>query len=243
MTKTTNPPIVFIHGFRGSPAGLTDIAKLFQKHKTYSPSIPPFGNAAPLDEYSVESYVKFIRDFIIKNHIKKPVLVGHSMGSIIAAAVASSYPELINDKIVFLAPISQKPNKSIASLQPLSVILPRKAVDKITTDYLFVPKKEHILYKKTLAITHECSKTEAPKRDILRAAKFSTKYSIGDFKLTQKILFLSGEKDKLIKKSKTVEIARRYKDSKIIFLENTGHLLNYEAPEKVADIIQDFLNE
>ena len=165
------------------------------------------------------------------------------MGSIIAAATASLYPDLVNEKIVFLAPISEKPPKSIASLQPLSVILPRKAVDKITTDYLFVPRKERAVYKKTIKTTHACSKTSAAKKDVLKAAKFSAKHSIAEFELNKKILFLSGEKDRLIKKSKTINLARKYPDAKVIFLEKTGHLLNYEAPEKVAKIIKDFLSE
>ena len=238
-----NPPILFIHGFRGSPAGLTEITDYFPGYKTYTPSITPFGNSDPLTSYSIKSYANFIKKYIEEKKIEKPILIGHSMGSIIAAATASLYPDLVNEKIVFLAPISEKPPKSIASLQPLSVILPRKAVDKITTDYLFVPRKERAVYKKTIKTTHACSKTSAAKKDVLKAAKFSAKHSIAEFELNKKILFLSGEKDRLIKKSKTINLARKYPDAKVIFLEKTGHLLNYEAPEKVAKIIKDFLSE
>lgn len=241
--KNIKPPIIFIHGFRGSSIGLKEIVSYLPNFKSYTPDIPPFGNSEPLDDYSVETYTNFLQNYIKKNNLKNPVLIGHSMGSIIAAAMANKYPELINKKIVLLAPMSQKPIKPIASLQPLSVILPRRVVDKITTDYLFAPRKDFATYKKALKITHECSKNYTSKKDVLRAAKFSTKYSIKDFDLTQKILFLSGAKDKLVKKSKTIEIAKKYPDAKVIFLEKTGHLLNYEAPEKVAKIIEDFLNE
>ncbi len=241
--KSANSPIIFVHGFRGSPAGLAEISNYFPNFKTYTPDIPPFGKTKSLDNYSLKTYADYLKKYIEKNNLKKPVLVGHSMGSIIVAAMAHFYPNMINDKIVLLAPISKKPPKVIASLQPLSVILPRKAVDKITTDYLFVPRKEKNTYKKTIKTTHECSKTNASKRDVLKAAKFSTKHSIAEFDLNKKILFLSGEKDRLIKKSKTIEVARKYPDAKIVFLENTGHLLNYEAPEKVAKIIKDFLSE
>ncbi len=238
-----NPPIIFIHGFRGSPAGLAEITDYLKDYKSYSPSVPPFGNSKPLGEYSIKTYVSALKKYIENNRIKNPILIGHSMGSIIVAAMAHYHPELINEKIVLLAPISKKPPKAIASLQSLSVILPRRVVDKITTDYLFIPRKEKTVYKKTIKTTHECSKTNAPKKDVLKAAKFSTKHSIAEFDLDKKILFLSGEKDRLIKKSKTVEVARKYPDAKIVFLENTGHLLNYEAPEKVASIIKDFLSE
>lgn len=241
--KKANPPIIFIHGFRGSPAGLAEITDFFKGFKTYSPSVPPFGNSVSLDNYSVKTYTTALKKYIEKNNIKKPVLIGHSMGSIIVAAMAHHYPELLDERVVLLAPISKRPPKAIASLQSLSVILPRKVVDKITTDYLFVPKKERSTYKKALKITHECSKTTATKKEVLKAAKFSTKHSVAEFELDKKILFLSGEKDKLIKKAKTIEVARRYPDAKVVFLENTGHLLNYEAPEKVANIIKDFLSE
>ncbi len=237
------PPIIFVHGFRGSHAGLAEITTYLPEFKTYVPDIPPFGNSKPLDEYSVESYTNFLKNYIKNNGIKNPILIGHSMGSIIVAAMASKYPELINEKVVLLAPISQKPDKFFSKIQPLSVILPTKVVDRITTDFLYVPQKDRKIYKKTLKTTHECSKNYTSKKDVLKSAKFSTKHSIDDFKIDKKILFLSGSKDRLIKKQKTVAAARKYPNAKLVFLEKTGHLLNYEAPEKVASIIKDFLSE
>ena len=244
MASPNKPPLIFIHGLRGSPLGLAGIAKHFSKdYQVFSPSIPPFGGAKPLKKYTVESYTNFIKDFIKEHQLKHPILIGHSMGSIIAAATAHRFPKLINQKLVLMAPISVKPAKFFARLEPLGCILPRKLADHISTAYLFIPKASPKLYRKIINITHQCSDYPIKKSDLRKAIRFSTQNSISDFKLSQDTLFLAGEKDRMMKKSKTETLAKSLPHAKTVFIPNTGHLLNYENPKAVVRAIRDFLAE
>ena len=132
--------LLFIHGFRGNHLGLEEIAKNFSSKKDYDiliPDIPPAGKN-DLPEYSARHYARFIANYIKKNKLKKPILIGHSMGTIVAAAVAERYPDLINKKIIFLSPISTKPNNFLAILTPLTAILPNKIIGFISSKYTHV---------------------------------------------------------------------------------------------------------
>lgn len=239
----SKPPIILVHGFRGSPLGLEEIAKFLHTagYDVYAPAVPPFAGSKPLASYTTKGYANFLKDYIKEHNLKSPILIGHSMGSIIVAATADLYPNICNKKLILLSPISTKPAKLFASLTPLSALLPRRIVDYITTRYLFVPKN-HKLFRRTLKITHECSNDQPPKkRDVMKSANFSAHHSIAEFDLNhKKVLLLAGAKDRLIPQKSTLSLAQK-KSAQTKFIKNTGHLHNYEDPRATAEAILDFL--
>ncbi|MBQ6393950.1 alpha/beta hydrolase [Candidatus Saccharibacteria bacterium] len=237
------PQLLLIHGFRGSHEGLIDIAVwlLDSGYECYYPDIPPVGkNKTPRTDYPPDSYAQFIADYIKDNDLDHPVLIGHSMGSIIAAATAEKYPDIINEKLILLAPISNKPPRAIASLQPLVTVLPNKLVGYLTTKFLIIPKDKKLL-RETLDLTYKCSEYYTSKPDVRASAKFSADYSIADFNFDKDTLLLVGEKDRLIAKKVTENLAKN-RNFHVKFMKNTGHLLNYENPKGVAEEIEKFLS-
>lgn len=232
--------VVLIHGFRGNHLGLKDVAK-FLRRKGFSvcaPDLPPAGRY-PLDKYDAEHYARWVANYIIEKKLDRPILIGHSMGSIIASATAEKYPELIGEKIVFLAPISVKPPKFLAPITPLSVVLPNGLISRITTKYLIV-KKEKNFYRETVELTKRCASKYVSRRDVMKAAIFSESNSIADFQFKKDALFIAGENDRLCSREATQKLAKKL-GGEAVFLDGTGHLLNYESPELVADKISDFL--
>lgn len=237
--KGTKPPLIFIHGLRGSSLGLAEIASHFPDYKVFSPDLPPFGKSRPLNSYTADTYAKFIADFITAHQLDRPILIGHSMGSIITAATATKYPHLINQKLIFLSPISTKPSKFFATLQPLSVILPSHLVDYISTRFLFIPRDKK-LFKDALQLTHQCAKTYLPRRHIYKSVNFSAKNCISDFAFKNESILIAGEHDRLIPQHKTSSLAKK-RGFKTIFIPDSGHLINYEVPAEVATAIRDFI--
>lgn len=242
----TKPPLILVHGFRGSPIGLKSIADLLTKsgYEVHVPAIPPFAGSKLPDSrtsYSAEAYAEYLANYIKAHHLKKPILIGHSMGSIIVAATAEKYPDLINEKLILMSPISVKPAKFFAALTPLSALLPNRLVDYITTRFLFVPK-DHQLFKQTMQLTHACSYDQPPtKSAVFSAAKFSARHSIDDFAFQKDTLLLAGEHDKLIPLSKTENLKSKLK-CQLKIIPDSGHLHNYESPEATAAAIIDFIS-
>lgn len=236
------PAIILVHGFRGSPIGLQAIGQFLKEsgYHVFTPPIPPFGGAEDLAEYTPKAYADYLVRFVRKQHLQKPILIGHSMGSIVVAATLYFYPNVFHNKAVLLSPISVRTAKPFRLIAPLSALTPKGVVDYITTRFLFVPHN-HSLFRETLKITHSCSNDQAPsKAKVMAAAKFSTKYAVGDFQPRKQILLLAGEKDRLIRKEQTQKLADELA-ADVIFLPNTGHLHNYEQPKETAQAIIDFL--
>ena len=237
------PTLLFIHGFRGNQLGLKEVASKFPRksYNVFLLDLPPT-NGNTLKEYSPRLYARFVANYIKENKLEKPILVGHSMGSIVTAAVAERYPELISDKIVFLSPISVRPNKLFSLASPFSATLPNKVVSRVSTQYLFVPKNDKALLKKTLETTNACGRAYHNRRALYASARFAANYSINDFTFEKQALFLSGEKERLVPREKTEKVAKKLNGT-TVYIKNTGHLLNYENPASVAKEIKKFIKD
>lgn len=237
-----NKTVVLVHGFRGAPAGLEAIAQYLRNtgYKVYIPAIPPFAGAPRLPEYTADAYSTYLAQYLAKQKLDHPVLVGHSMGSVIVAAFAKAYPGLIDSRIILLSPLATRPILPFRLISPLAAIVPRRLVDYITTRYLFVPKDRR-RFRQTMDITHRCSSDHPPRAtEIARATKFSVSHSVLDFITNQKVFLIAGENDRLVGR-KNLEHLSQQIPAKLELIPNSGHLHNYEEPEKTAQLILDFL--
>ncbi len=237
------PVLLFIHGFRGNHLGVEAVASYFKEkgYECYTPDVPPAYNTQKeklpeLTEHTADGYAKWVADYILEKKLDRPILIGHSMGSIICAATAEKYPELINDKIFFLSPICVTPPKFICNLAPLSVILPTNLLSYITTKYLIVPKDKET-FKEVIKVTKKCAERFTSKMDSGRAAKFSISYAISDFNFEKDAYFIAGESDKLNSQEQIKKVAKKF-GRKPVFLKNSGHLINYECPDVLAKEIE-----
>lgn len=243
LDSLKKPALVLVHGFRGSPIGLEEIAEILRTsygYQVHVPAIPPFGGAPALESYTPENYANYLADYINTQKLERPVLIGHSMGSIVVSAALTHYPKLFNTKSILMSPISSRAAGSFRLVAPLSAILPSHIVDYITTKHLTTTHDKTTL-KQILEITHRCGIDHSPRKfEVLKAAFFSTRYSITDFSPQQQILLLAGEHDHLIKKHHTLKAAEQLQ-AELKFLPHTGHIHNYEQPHETAEAIINFL--
>lgn len=244
MNKLPNSPIILVHGLRGAPLGLETIAG-FLRHKGYNvhiPAIPPFAGAPELDQYTGLSYANYLKEYILQNRLDHPVLIGHSMGSIVVAATAHYYPELIDERLILMSPIVKRPALLFRFISPLGALFPRKIVDYMTTRFLFIPHDKQ-RWQETMHLTHACSADSTPrKRAIFQSMCFSTKYCLGNFNHRPRTLLIAGENDRLVGKRNIEKFAtERHLDLK--FIPHSGHLHNYEEPHKTAELILEYLQD
>jgi pimeloyl-ACP methyl ester carboxylesterase len=87
--------IVFIPGFASSDAVWDETKARYEKDFTcYSVTMAGFAGVAPQPDPTFEKWVSSIAGYIKMNKIQKPVIIGHSMGGVMALALAAAYPDL-----------------------------------------------------------------------------------------------------------------------------------------------------
>ncbi|WP_397415694.1 alpha/beta fold hydrolase [Phenylobacterium sp.] len=89
----SGPPLVFLHGAGGVTADDPLLAELSATHTVYAPLIPGYGDSEECGEIrDMLDFTLHTWDVIAALGLKDPVLVGHSMGGMIAAEMAALQP-------------------------------------------------------------------------------------------------------------------------------------------------------
>lgn len=94
---TSGRPVILIPGLAGGPWVWKDtIADLEKNHVVYAVTLAGFnGTPAPSTEGNwMDRADASLADFIQKNHLQKPILVGHSLGGTLALRFAGRHPDL-----------------------------------------------------------------------------------------------------------------------------------------------------
>jgi pimeloyl-ACP methyl ester carboxylesterase len=98
-------PILFLHGITGSHRyWVRKAAPLAERYRLILPDLPGFGHSAKPDvHYTPEVFLEGLRGLLTRLGLERGPLsiVGHSLGSIIAAEYAARYPEGI-EKLVLM---------------------------------------------------------------------------------------------------------------------------------------------
>ena len=121
----TGPDLVYLHGAGGVTAEDPFLAALAAKHHVYAPLIPGYGDSdeAP----SIRDMLDFTLhtwDVIAALDLKDPILVGHSMGGMIAAEMAAVAPNDVS-RLALICPAGlwddDHPIADIFSLLPFEM--------------------------------------------------------------------------------------------------------------------------
>ncbi|MDX6180595.1 alpha/beta hydrolase [Flavobacterium sp. Fl-77] len=93
--------ILFIPGFASSADVWNEIKANFEKDFTcYALTMAGFAGVKPQPNVTFEHWETEIANYVKNNKIEKPILIGHSMGGVLALAIAADYPELIGKIVV-----------------------------------------------------------------------------------------------------------------------------------------------
>jgi pimeloyl-ACP methyl ester carboxylesterase len=100
----SGPPLVFLHGAGGVTAEDPFLAALAKSHHVYAPLVPGYGDSEECPEIrDMLDFTLHSWDVVEALGLKDPILVGHSMGGMIAAEMAAVQPNDVS-RLALIAP-------------------------------------------------------------------------------------------------------------------------------------------
>lgn len=251
--------IVMVHGFRGTHHGLQLIINRLPNFRIVIADLPGFGESTPMTDcpHDIEGYTKFLHELIRQTTNKKPVLLGHSFGSIITSHYAADYPVTIKKLILVNAiaePALKGPQKLATQIALfyywLGQKLPKKQGEKLlrhkaiimSASLLMTTTKDKAL-RQFIHQNHLKYFGTFQNRETLREAfETSTKHTASDKADVIKVptLLIAGELDKIAPLKGQHLLTQLIPDSQLIIFK-AGHLIHHEAPTEAASSIQNFL--
>lgn len=98
------PALVYLHGAGGITAEDRLLAELAKTHTVYAPMVPGYGDSEECGEIrDMLDFTLHTWDVVAALGLKDPVLVGHSMGGMIAAEMAAIQPNDVS-RLALIAP-------------------------------------------------------------------------------------------------------------------------------------------
>lgn len=254
----TGRPIVLLHGFGATRQTWLNIQETLSKqHELHLVDLKGFGESPhPNDnDYTIFSQANLVQELIHRTALKDITLVGHSFGGGIALLTAlkleAERPGVLRNLILF-DPIAYPQEfpwfikiLRIPILAEVSgALLPNKMqVSMVMKTAFSNPEKisEQILEAYANALNTPGGKMAlretARQLSIKDPEKYISKYA--DIKVPT--LLIWGADDKIVPLTVGKKLNKDIMNSKLIVIDNCGHVPQEECPDKVLPILDNFL--
>lgn len=102
--KPSQTPILAIHGWLDNAASFLPLIELLPNYNWTAIDLPGHGNSFHRPEHSHYHFIDWVSDLVniiaVKYHNQPVVVVGHSLGGLLATVLAGVYPELVKQLVL-----------------------------------------------------------------------------------------------------------------------------------------------
>jgi pimeloyl-ACP methyl ester carboxylesterase len=239
-------PVILLHGWLGSWALWRDtIEELGNDFRTYALDFFGFGEASDQGaDFSVDTYVELVNQFMDRLGIVKAPLVGHSMGGTVSLGVAHRYPEKVVKAAVIGSPING------ASLNFFLKLSGYKALANLTLRTPFV--LDTFIYLLTnFSARDGAALYRMVRQDAARVSADAFFQSIGTLRKTNltseladiraPVLGIYGRRDVIVNPGQSKVLLKHAPNSREAWFENSGHFPMMDEPDRFHKTLNDFL--
>jgi pimeloyl-ACP methyl ester carboxylesterase len=245
------PPVVYLHSAQGEGQSLVFLERLAEQHTVVAPLFPGFGESEGLEHIDdMDDAVFHLLDLWQRLELDAPAVVGLSLGGWMAVEMATRYPEkvgalvLVNPAGLYLRGheikdiFGRSPGALAEDLfydQSHPVAQMMHALNELTAD---VGKMIEIPFEVVKPVVTTLAAT----------AKLGWDPYLHNPKLPKRLwriacptLVVHGIEDKLIPPAHCAYYTAHIAGARLQHVAEAGHMLPWEAPDELTELIRDFL--
>ncbi|MGE5692620.1 MAG: alpha/beta fold hydrolase [Candidatus Zixiibacteriota bacterium] len=221
-------PLLFIHGAGGAHSNWLALLKQLQPRRCITLDLPGHGLSSGDGCDTIEEYVEIVKSFAVSLLPNaKPVIIGHSMGGLVATCLASQNPHLIAALILVSSGFSPRST-------PPSKVLSKEKICRM------LYYKEELVRECTKQRLFMLDRPEVLLRDLQASAQFDySKYRVGE---TIPKFVLTGEKDRRIALEAS-QTAADFLNVPPEIIPDCGHMPMIEKPTETSQAVGRFLKD
>lgn len=232
------PPVILIHGAGGSHLTWPPQIRRLADERVYALDLPGHGQSEGAGRHSIDEYADDVLAFMKAVKIRSAVLVGISMGSAIALIFALKYPK----KVVGLALLGGGAKMRVSP----------NILESAGNSNTFEATVE-MINKNCFSIPVPQSLVQLSKQNLM---KIRPPVLLGDFlacnefdmtgqlkRISVPALILCGAEDRMMPLKHSQSLHKGLANSQLHVLENAGHMVILEQPERVAIFLKQFMDE
>ena len=236
---TGHRPVIVMHGWgcNASTVKLLTDACLDESTTVYSLDLPGFGASSEPDSvWGMEDYTQFLEDFVAKEGIVNPVLVGHSFGGRMAIMFASRNHA---DRLILVDAAGIKPKRT---LRYYFKVYSFKLAKKLAPIFLGRKRAEELIDKmRGRSGSSDYAQASPRMRAIMsRVVNEDLKRCLP--KIEAPTILIWGENDTATPLSDAKTMEKLIPDAGLVSYPGVGHYSYLERPAQTAAVISSFLN-
>lgn len=232
-------PLVFLHGAGGLTADDPFLAALAARHHVFAPLIPGYGDSEEAPEIrDMLDFTLHTWDVVDGLGLKDPILVGHSMGGMIAAEMAAVQPNDVS-RLGLICPAGlwddAHPIADIFSLLPFE--MPRVLFHDEAAGAAMLTAGRDVTdpnFLQTYLVTNA--------RQLGMAGRIL--FPIPERGLSQRLhrikartVLVWGDSDRLIPPAYAHAFKKAIKGAELVSIPEAGHMVTLEKTQAVADAL------
>ncbi|MPT13847.1 MAG: alpha/beta hydrolase [Microbacterium sp.] len=250
--------VIAVHGFRGEHHGLESVLAFLPELRVLAPDLPGFGESAPLPgrRHDLQEYAGCLTDFAAAT-APGAVILGHSFGSIVAAAAVAGGLE--TPRLILVNPIGapalEGPKGVMTRLAVLYYALGAKLPPRIGTALLrnrvivrvmsmTMAKTRDPELRRFIHDQHDTYFSRFSDRDVLHDAFVaSVSHDVREFApaIDVPTLLIAAQRDDITPIEAERKLVTLFPDASLVEIAQVGHLIHYETPAEAAGAIRRFL--
>jgi pimeloyl-ACP methyl ester carboxylesterase len=267
----SGPPLVLVHGL-GSSAAVEfyhNLEPLAAHHRVLAVDLPGFGGSdKPALEYTIELFVKAVKDLMASEGVDRAAVIGVSMGGRVALGLALESPEKVERLVLVDALGVGTPRRVLAyrilltrGLGELTLRGTARALRRMNPAtirrfwgwYLQRPNRVNTLWSDERIANHG-TLLATPE---YRAAYLSALRSISGMRqlrdgvavenrlpeLRMPTLLIWGRHDHIFPASHAEAARNRIPNARVEIFDDSGHTPQMEEPDRFNRLVLDFLRE
>lgn len=242
-TGGDKPPVILLHGLMTNGACWTPLARKLEKdYDVIMPDARGHGNSsAPEHGYGYDILAADVENLIDALGLTAPVVIGHSMGGMTAAVLASRNPKRLRGLVLadptFLTPQRQREVHESAIADQHLRILKRPKEDLLTEMRARHSRRsseviELFAQARFQTSMHAFKVLTPPNPDYMQLIK----------SLEIPSLLVVGDVGSVVSLEMATELAKLNQCLEVIQIKNAGHGVPYDQPERFSAVVQTFLH-
>lgn len=243
--------LILIHGLTGNKETMYVFREMFRdRFRCICVDTRGHGASSHPEHYDLNDHAEDMKALIESFGVEKVDVLGYSMGSYIAAATASKYPDII-DNLVLLC---TKPSGKTSSIERIAATMgidmatmTPEQLQQIVMANAFAPST--LVKLKNGELPEVAAQLmEAPGIQLTPEEKAAESRSLADFDLTPRLgnikcktLVVAGEYDNINPKELGREVADLIPGSRYVVVEEAGHMVPFEQPAAFVKLVDEFI--
>jgi len=250
-------PLIILHALFGMSDNWLSIGKSLgrQGFTVHLPDIRNHGRSPHMPSHTYQDLCDDLIAYMQGEGIKKTNIIGHSMGGKMAMWFALLYPDMVEKLAVIDIAPSATGEKSLA--EHTAIIKNLQAVDLAgkKSRQTIVQNLERVLGDRTLAqffgksLVRDDEGQFTWRLNLPVLLKFLPAISTGFDQLQShapspvEALFVRGADSDYIRQEDQQEISSYFSRAEVVTIENAGHWLQMDQPEKLLELLLEFFTE